>query len=67
MHSYQERLQRHLVNYKRDRLGITQSGTFRYRGRDVVHGHILPRELRWLNVLEPSAPRCRRTSPRILN
>ncbi len=54
MQSYQERLQRHLAAYKRDRLGVTQSGTFRYRGRDVVHAHILPRELRWLNVLEPA-------------
>src|SRR5712692_4555874 len=53
MRSYQEQLQRHLVAYKRDRLGITQSGTFHYHGKDVVRDHILPRELRWLNVLEP--------------
>ncbi len=52
MHSYQEQLRRHLVAYKCDRLGITQSGTFRYRGREITRAHILPRELRWLNVLE---------------
>src|SRR5437016_2505270 len=52
MHSYQEQPRHHLVTYKRDRLGITQSGTFRYRGREITRAHILPRELRWLNVLE---------------
>lgn len=51
--TYQAHLLRHLVDYKRKRLGVTVSGTFRYRGRDVTHAHILPTELKWLNILEP--------------
>jgi hypothetical protein len=52
MKDYGKTLLRHLVDYKRARLGIKLSGTYNYRGRDVVRPQILPRELRWLNILE---------------
>jgi len=51
--TYQRRLEQHLSRYRRNRLGIAQSGTFKYRGHEKSYGHILPRELRWLNVPEP--------------
>jgi restriction endonuclease-like protein len=53
MESYQKRLQRHLTTYKRKRLGVTQSGVFAHRGVDLIRSHVLPRELKWLNLLEP--------------
>jgi len=50
--TYQERLERHLSSYRRDRLGVARCGTFRHKGVERVYGHILPRELRWLNIPE---------------
>lgn len=52
MKQYAKALERHLVDYKHSRLGIKLSGAFDYRGRDVVRPHILPKDLRWLNMLE---------------
>lgn len=40
--SYQDDLKKHLVEFKRQILGISEPGVFRYRGRDVKHHHILP-------------------------
>ena len=54
MNSYQETLNRHLENYKASRLGVDQPGTFRHKGVHIEYGHILPVELKWLNIpLEP--------------
>lgn len=53
MASFAEALCRHLTDYKTRRLGVRESGVFRHKGREVRHGHILPKELRWLNILEP--------------
>jgi hypothetical protein len=38
----QDNLKRHLADYKRACLGITEPGIFEYRGRDVPQDHILP-------------------------
>ena len=53
MPTYPQVLQRHLASYKATRLGVKEAGVFVHKGREVRHGHILPKELRWLNVLEP--------------
>jgi len=50
---YSKDLQRHLTFYKGMRLGVREPGIFLYKGKEVRCGHILPRELKWLNVLEP--------------
>lgn len=50
---YAKVLQLHLASYKRNRLGIKEKGIFRYRGRDIPTAHVLPVELKWLNILEP--------------
>ncbi|MAT71163.1 MAG: hypothetical protein CMJ58_16755 [Planctomycetaceae bacterium] len=52
MSSYTQSLQRHLAAYKASRLGVKESGTFVRNGRERHYAHILPKELRWLNVLE---------------
>lgn len=53
MTTYTKALQRHLAAYKASRLGVKESGTFVHNGRELHYAHILPRDLRWLNVLEP--------------
>lgn len=53
MASFAATLNRHLATYKTARLGVRESGIFMHNGNEVRHGHILPRELRWLNILEP--------------
>ncbi len=53
MSTYAQSLQRHLGVYKASRLGVKESGTFVHNGRELHYAHILPKELRWLNVLEP--------------
>ena len=52
MPTYSKALQEHLANYKRSRLGVAEPGTFKYRGQDLPYEHILPKDLRWLNILE---------------
>ena len=49
--TYQERLKRHLAEYKRTALGISEPGVFRHRGGDVLVEHILPIEHAWRNLL----------------
>ena len=53
MATYTQMLQRHLAAYKSARLGVKEAGVFLHQGREVRHAHILPKELRWLNILEP--------------
>jgi len=53
VNSYQETLYRHLESYKASRLGVDKPGLFRHKGVDIEYGHILPVELKWLNLLEP--------------
>src|ERR1700722_18377699 len=50
--SYTRDLQRHLGQYKATRLGVTEAGAYLHKGKEVRHAHILPKELRWLNILE---------------
>jgi hypothetical protein len=52
MLTYQKRLEQHLSQYRRDRLGVARCGTFWHQGVERAYGHILPRELRWLNIPE---------------
>ncbi len=47
---YQDDLYRHLAEYKRQQLGISEPGVFRYRGRDVLREHILPISKASLNL-----------------
>jgi hypothetical protein len=49
---YVQALQIHLGRYKAARLGITDAGIYRHQGRDLSYDHVLPVELRWLNLLE---------------
>ncbi|MGE5802623.1 MAG: PGN_0703 family putative restriction endonuclease [Gemmatimonadota bacterium] len=52
--TYQQRLNKHLADYKRTALSIQQPGDFRYGKTVVKHDHILPAKSAWLNVLEPA-------------
>ena len=53
MAAFAATLNRHLAAYKTLRLGVKEAGIFVHKGKEVRHGHILPKELRWLNILEP--------------
>jgi len=53
MGKYAKALQKHLVDYKARRLGVREAGIFKHKGRDVSCAHILPLDLKWLNILEP--------------
>ena len=54
--TYQSDLKAHLSLYRCERLGIQETGTFRYRGRDVPCGHILPRVHEERNLLDLARP-----------
>jgi hypothetical protein len=54
--SYQDDLKKHLAEFKRENLGITLPGVFRYRGRDVHRHHILPLANSVANLLEEAVP-----------
>ena len=54
--SYQDELKRHLADYKRRHLGISEPGVFRYRGREVRQDHILPLAKAYRNLLEEAEP-----------
>lgn len=51
--TYQKRLQRHLAEYRVNRLGVEATGTYTHNKVTRSYGHILPAELRWLNIPEP--------------
>jgi hypothetical protein len=53
MPTYAQIIQRHLAAYKTSRLGVKEAGTFVHNGKELHRAHILPKELRWLNILEP--------------
>lgn len=53
MSTYAKELHRHLAAYKASRLGVKEAGVFIHKGKEVRHGHILPKDLKWLNILEP--------------
>lgn len=53
MTQYTKELQSHLTSYKHSRLGVREAGIFLHRGVELRCGHILPKELKWLNILEP--------------
>ncbi len=50
MMTYQMALKKHLAEYKTNRLGVREAGTYRKTGRP--YQHILPSNLRYLNLLE---------------
>jgi len=50
MMTYQIALKKHLAQYKVNRLGVRQAGVYRKTGR--AYQHLLPNDLRYLNVLE---------------
>jgi hypothetical protein len=51
--SYDKTLKSHLDDYRRGRLGGVESGMFEKNGVERPYGHILPKDLQWLNILEP--------------
>lgn len=53
MTTYADLMKRHMTVYKQERLGVAECGTYEFRGRERAYGHILPKSLQWLNVLEP--------------
>lgn len=53
MKNYQRTLEAHLRSYKHHRLGVSLSGEYRSKTRTVVRAHILPHNLRLLNIIEP--------------
>lgn len=53
MSPFAQSFHRHLALYKARRLGVREAGVFLYRGKPVRRSHILPKELKWLNILEP--------------
>lgn len=48
--TYQTRIKHHLAAYKRNRLGVAEDGL--WRGNGQPYGHILPKSLQKLNILE---------------
>jgi hypothetical protein len=50
---YTKDLQSHLTAYKHSRLGVKEAGIFLHKGVELRCGHILPKDLKWLNILEP--------------
>jgi hypothetical protein len=57
--SFQDKLKKHLADYKRGHLGISEPGVFLYRGREVSQEHILPRAEAYRNLLEEAEPEAR--------
>lgn len=53
--SYQDDLKKHLADYKRVCLGITEPGIFQYRGRELPQDHILPLADFSRNLLEEAS------------
>jgi hypothetical protein len=51
--SYEQILKRHLEAYRLGRLGGVESGVYESNGTTRPYGHILPTDLKWLNILEP--------------
>ncbi len=52
MSTYSKTLQKHLTQYKHDRLGVKEAGIYLHQGREIRCGHILPKDLKWLNLME---------------
>jgi len=50
MTTYQTALKKHLAEYKVNRLGVREAGVYRKTGR--AYQHLLPSNLRYLNLLE---------------
>jgi hypothetical protein len=50
MMTYQMALKKHLAEYKANRLGVREAGVYRKTGR--AYQHLLPSNLRYLNLLE---------------
>jgi hypothetical protein len=53
MPTFSQSFHSHLAEYKARCLGVSEEGIFLYRGKPVPRAHILPKELQWLNILEP--------------
>jgi hypothetical protein len=53
---YQDDLKKHLADYKRLYLGISEAGVFQYRGRDVPQDHVLPLRDASRNLLDEAEP-----------
>ena len=54
--NYQSELNRHLAEYKRAVLGISEAGLYRHHGADLPYDHILPIQQRDSNLLAEAAP-----------
>lgn len=54
--TYEDRLKKHLVQYKHEIMGDLAPGVYRRGDREVLHEHILPDDKKWLNLLEGARP-----------
>lgn len=53
MDNFKDRIVKHLENYKISELRIVEPGIFRYRGKEIPCGHILPKSMEDLNIISP--------------
>src|SRR6266513_2343559 len=50
--TYQDRLNKHLAEYKRATLDLHEKGVYLHRGKRHFYDHILPTEAAWFNLLD---------------
>lgn len=53
MDNFKDRVIKHLENYKINELRVTEPGIFRYKGKEIPCGHILPKSMEDLNIISP--------------
>lgn len=50
--NFQEKVQNTLGVYRKEKLGIQEAGFFRYRGKDLLKEHILPKKFSSHNIIQ---------------
>ena len=53
MNNFKDMVTKHLENYKINKLRVAETGIFRYRGKEIPCGHILPENMGDLNIIYP--------------
>lgn len=51
MANFKDKVIKHLENYKINELRVTEPGIFRYKGKEILCGHILPKNMEDLNII----------------
>ena len=49
---FKEKVINSLGVYRREKLGISEAGVFRYKGQDLIKEHILPNDFKAYNIIE---------------